>query len=70
MARWGGFFVGGHTVSQAIRRPGQKSPLHRAVLERAAREVVGTKGRRRGIAVHKYGKNATYVAQVAEVSVE
>ena len=35
-------------VSQAIRRPGQKSPLHRAVLERAAREVVGTKGRRRG----------------------
>jgi isoquinoline 1-oxidoreductase beta subunit len=53
---------------------GQKSPLHRAVLERAAEKAGWAKaplaGRARGIAVHKYGGNATYVAQVAEVSVD
>jgi isoquinoline 1-oxidoreductase beta subunit len=53
---------------------GQKSPLHRAVLERAAEKAGWAKaplaGRARGIAVHKYGGNATSVAQVAEVSVD
>lgn len=52
-----------------------KSPQHRAVLERASREAgwgrAMPRGRARGIAVHKYsGDNATYVAQVAEVSVD
>jgi isoquinoline 1-oxidoreductase beta subunit len=53
---------------------GQTSPLHRSVLERAAREAGwGTplpKGRSRGVAVYRYGANSTYVAEVAEVSVE
>ncbi len=52
-----------------------KSPRHLAVLERVAREAGWGKelpsGRARGIAVHKYSEdNETYVAQVAEVSVE
>jgi isoquinoline 1-oxidoreductase subunit beta len=53
---------------------GQSSPLHRSVLERAAREAGWgkplSKGRSRGVAVYRYGANSTYVAQVAEVSVE
>jgi len=51
---------------------GSAAPLQRAVLERAAREAGWGKplppGRARGIAVCKYGE--TYVAQVAEVSVD
>ncbi|HMJ63272.1 MAG TPA: molybdopterin cofactor-binding domain-containing protein, partial [Bryobacteraceae bacterium] len=51
---------------------GSASPLQRAVLERAARESGWGKplppGRAHGIAVCKYGE--TYVAQVAEVSVD
>jgi isoquinoline 1-oxidoreductase beta subunit len=53
---------------------GQTSPLHRSVLERAAREAGWgrplPKGRSRGVAVYRYGANSTYVAEVAEVSVE
>lgn len=51
-----------------------KSPLHRAVLEKVAQksgwEQPLSAGRTRGIAVHKYGDNETYVAQVAELSVD
>jgi isoquinoline 1-oxidoreductase subunit beta len=53
---------------------GDASPLHRAVLERAARAANWgdplPPGRARGLALYKYGGNATYVAQVAEVSVD
>jgi isoquinoline 1-oxidoreductase subunit beta len=53
---------------------GEKSPLHRAVLERVVQKIGWNEpppaGRARGIAVHRYGENATYVAQVAEVSVD
>jgi isoquinoline 1-oxidoreductase subunit beta len=53
---------------------GTASPLHRRVLERAAQEAGWGKrlpqGRCRGVAVYRYGANSTYVAQVAEVSVE
>jgi CO/xanthine dehydrogenase Mo-binding subunit len=53
---------------------GDASSLHRAVLERAAREAGWgqplPEGRARGIAVYRYGGNETYVAQVAEVSVD
>src|SRR5262249_30985279 len=44
---------------------GQASPLHRNVLERAAREAVWSRplpaGRARGVAVYRYGANSTYV---------
>jgi isoquinoline 1-oxidoreductase subunit beta len=50
------------------------SPIHRAVLERVAKEAGWGQplpaGRARGLALHKYGLNDTYVAQVAEVSVD
>jgi isoquinoline 1-oxidoreductase subunit beta len=53
---------------------GEGSPLHRNVLERAVREAGWGQplpsGRSRGVAVYRYGANSTYVAQIAEVSVE
>ena len=66
--------MGRDPVGFRLQLIGQASPLHRATLERAAREAGWTKplspGRTRGVAVYRYGANSTYVAQVAEVSVE
>jgi len=61
-------------VAFRLEMIGPASPLHRSVLERAAREAGWGKplptGRSRGAAVYRYGSNSTYVAQIAEVSVE
>jgi isoquinoline 1-oxidoreductase beta subunit len=53
---------------------GDASPRHRAVLDRVATESGWGQplppGRARGLALYRYGGNDTYVAQVAEVSVD
>jgi isoquinoline 1-oxidoreductase subunit beta len=66
--------LGKDPVAFRLELIGQTSPLHRSVLERAAREAGWGKplpqGRSRGVAVYRYGSNSTYVAEVAEVSVD